>query len=115
MTLFGTESLQCLIKFTDRKSSSKNIYCTCVRVRRLILRKRVKKIMLQITILVTESSEYQVSLYSASCTFTTSINVCVMSNNLPGIFPLPVLAISMYVLLMSVTINGICCLYCNIS
>jgi hypothetical protein len=37
MTLIGSESLQRLIKFTDRKSSSKNIYCTCIGVRRLIL------------------------------------------------------------------------------
>ena len=37
LTLTGSESLQFLIKFTDSKSSSKYIYCMCVRVRGLIL------------------------------------------------------------------------------
>jgi hypothetical protein len=34
MTLTSSEILQCVIKFAYRKSNSKNIYCTCVTVRR---------------------------------------------------------------------------------
>jgi hypothetical protein len=62
-----------------------------------------------------ESFVFQVSSYSASHIFKIYINVYAMFSNLPGIFPLPVLAINMYVLSMLATTNDICSLSCTTS